>query len=163
MKKASRLLSLLILVGVATLMTNCDKDNENSKTVEQQQLEKLVGEWSLVSAMDEVAPDRTEHFADMVLKIEGTYSGEGKTYNYSLTGSRPNPSPWPGSGTWKFGTNKATEIIRDPASPSEILMNYVVSGSTLTLTFTLPDGADGWLETGRVKNVTGDWTFTFEK
>ncbi len=164
MKRTSKFLPFLVLL-TATVLCACKGDDGESKTVEQQQLEKLVGGWTLESAADESA-DRTNDFGSigtdrLALQVSGNYTGEGKTYNYSLTGLRPSPSPWPESGTWKFGTNKNTEIIRDPGTPSEIAMSYTVTESKLTLTFTVPDGG-GW-EGGRVKNVIGDWTFVFTR
>lgn len=160
MKITLKAYSLLILVAVAALQAGCKKDDNDSKTVEQQQLEKLVFEWTLQSAQDSQG-DRTADFAGLVLHITGNYTGEGKVYNYSLTGQRPNPSPWPESGVWKFGTDKTKDIIRDPGGVDEILMNYTVTGSDLILTFEVPDGG-GW-QGGRIKNVTGEWTFNFTK
>ncbi len=159
MKRTSRLLPFLVLL-TAVVFCACKDDDGDSKTVEQQQLEKLVGVWNIASATDD-SGDRTVDFNNLDLHVEGTYSGEGKTYNYNLTGTRPTPSPWPEVGTWKFGTNKNTDIIRDPGGPDEIMMNYTVTSDELTLTFTVPDGG-GW-GGGRVKNVIGDWTFKFTR
>lgn len=161
MKLVLRLLSVVIFAGLSIWLTGCKKDDDDSKTVEQQQLEKLAGDWNLVSAMDDVAPDRTADFPNLVLTFSGNYSGEGKIYNYSLSGTRPDPSPWPQSGTWKFGANKQEEIIRDPGGTSEILMKYTVTETDLILTFTVPENG-GW-KGGRIKNVTGEWTFTFNR
>ncbi len=161
MKITRRLLTLSILATAAIVYTGCKDKDDDSKTVEQQQLEKLAGAWNLVTATDAQTPDRTTDFTNLVLHLEGSYSGEGQTYNYNLTGTRPNPSPWPESGTWKFGTNKTSEIIRDPATTSEIMVNYSVADSELTLTFTVPE-TGGW-PGGRVKSVTGAWTFTFSR
>ncbi len=166
MKRAPKILSLLIMVIVATVYTGCKKDDGDSETLEKKQLDKLAGDWTIQTAND--GQDRTADFftsdnAPLVLHLSGTYV-EGGTYNYSFTGQRPDPSPWPASGTWKFGTDKSTTIIRDPNSPNEIQMNYQVTETDLILTFTVPDGSTGW-EGGvsRVRNVIGDWTFTFKK
>lgn len=161
MKMAFRLLSLALLAAVSLFYAGCKDKDEDPRTAEAQQLEKLAGDWNLVSALDSRAPDRTEDFEGLVLTFSGNYSGEGKTYNYSLSGPRPTPSPWPGSGTWKFGTNKNTEIIRDPGGQNEILMNYTVSENELILTFEVPT-TGGW-PGGRVKSVDGEWTFTFSR
>ena len=161
MKIATRILSLLILLAVMTFYVSCRKDDPDKKTEEETQLTKLKGVWNLVSAND--GQDRTADFPNLKLTLEGNYI-EGGTYNYSFTGERPDPSPWPADGTWKFGTNKARDIIRDPGGDSEILMNYSVTDSDLIITFNIPDGSAGW-EGGvsRIKSVTGDWTFTFNK
>ena len=162
MKIASRILSLLILVVISTFYMGCKKDDDDKKTEEQTQLEKLLGTWTVVSAND--GDDRTADFTDstpMVLTLAGNYA-EGGTYNYSLTGSRPDPSPWPASGTWKFGTNKQQDIIRDPNTGNEIPMTYSVTENELIIEFTVPDGSAGW-PGGRVGEVAGQWTFTFTK
>lgn len=160
MKIALRTLSLLILVGVAIFYTGCKDKNENTDTEEKKQLTKLVGAWTLQSAND--GQDRTSDFTGVVLHLEGNYTGEGKTYNYNLTGTRPDPSPWPESGTWKFGNPKTTQIIRDPSGVNEITMTYSVTDTDLIISFTVPDGSAGW-PGGRVNNVIGDWEFTFTK
>ena len=169
MKIAFRSLSLLVLVVVITFYAGCKKNPENEDTEEKKQLEKLVGDWTLVTAND--GQDRTTDFINevpepdepLILHIEGAYSGEGKTYNYRFTGTRPNPSPWPESGIWKFGNPKSTQIIRDPGGVNEIAMTYTVTETNLIISFTVPDGSAGWPGSSRVKNVIGDWEFTFEK
>ena len=167
MKIAFRILSLIILAVVTTFYTGCKNRDDDSETVEKKQLDKLLGDWTLQTAND--GTDRTSSFLTedtgdpLIMHIEGTYV-EGGTYNYSFTGRRPNPSPWPASGTWKFGTDKSTVIIRDPNSPNEIQMTYQVTGSDLVISFTVPDGSAGWQGgTTRVGNVIGEWTFTFTR
>ena len=161
MKIASRILSLLILALITTFYMGCKKDDDDKETEEKQQLDKLKGVWNLASAND--GQDRTGDFQNLVLTLEGNYV-EGGTYNYSFTGTRPDPSPWPVSGTWKFGTNKLTQIIRDPGGVNEIEMTYQVTATDLILSFTVPDGSAGWPGgSSRMKSVTGDWTFTFTK
>jgi hypothetical protein len=159
MKIALRVLSLLILVAVSAFYMGCKDDDEKKTSEEKQQLDKLLGTWTLQSAND--GNDRTGDFTNLVLTLSGNYV-EGGTYNYSFTGTRPDPSPWPPSGTWKFGTNKLTEMIRDPNSPDEISMTYTVTDTNLEIKFTVPDGSPGW-PGGRIKSVTGNWTFNFTK
>lgn len=164
MKIALKVRSLLILLALSALYTGCKKDDDDSKTLEQQQLEKLVFDWNLQSATDSQG-DRTADFTNLVLHLSGNYTGEGKIYNYSFTGqlpdSGPTSSPWPRSGTWKFGTDKSKDIIRDPGGASEIAMEYTVTATDLIITFEVPDGG-GW-PGGRIQNVTGEWTFTFTR
>ncbi|MEX2233849.1 MAG: hypothetical protein WD824_16915 [Cyclobacteriaceae bacterium] len=162
MKIASRILSLLILVMITTFYMGCKKDDDNTETEEKKQLDKLKSVWTIVSAND--GADRTVDFTDpndLVLTLAGNYV-EGGTYNYSFTGTRPTPSPWPVNGNWKFGTNKSTQIIRDPGSANEIEMTYQVTATELIILFNIPDGHPGWAGS-RVGSVTGDWTFTFTK
>ncbi len=130
-------------------------------TEEQLQLTKVKGSWALQSAND--GQDRTADFPNLILHLNGTYA-EGGTYDYSFTGTRPDPSPWPVSGTWKFGTSKSNEIIRGPGSVNEIFMTYSVTDTDLIISFNIPDGSAGWAGgTSRMKSVTGDWTFTFTR
>lgn len=161
MKIAFRVLSMLTVVVISTFYAGCKKDDGNPDTEEKKQLDKLLGAWTLQSAND--GTDRTADFPNLVLNLSGNYV-EGGTYNYSFTGTRPDPSPWPESGTWKFGTNKSTEMIRDPNSSSEIAMTYQVTATELIIQFNVPDGSSGWEGgTSRIRSVTGDWTFTFTK
>lgn len=161
MKIALRVLSLSIVVAISAFFAGCKDDDDDKPTQEKQQLDKLLGSWTMVSAND--GTDRTGDFTDLVLTLSGNYV-EGGTYNYSFTGIRPDPSPWPASGTWKFGTNKLTEMIRDPASSSEIAMTYTVTDTNLEISFTVPDGSSGWQGgSSRIRSVTGNWTFVFTK
>jgi hypothetical protein len=161
MKLALRLLSLVILSAIAGFYTSCKDKDKAKPTEEQTQLGKLKSVWTLESAND--GQDRTADFTNLKLTLEGNYV-EGGTYNYSFTGHRPDPSPWPVTGTWKFGTNKSTDIIRDPGTASETAMNYQVTDSNLIVTFNVADGSDGWPGgDSRTRSVSGDWTFTFTK
>ncbi len=160
MKIATRILSLFVMVGLATFYMSCDNGGGDDQTEEQKQLIKLVSTWNLTSATEDGTP-RTD-FTDLVLTISGTYAENG-TYNYSFSGTRPNPSPWPGSGNWKFGTNVLSDLIRDPGTADEIPMTYALSDNQLTISFTVPEGHAGWAGTSRVKSVTGDWIFVFTK
>lgn len=168
MKIALRVLSLSILVAVSAFYAGCGGDDEKKDTEEKKQLDKLLGTWTIQSADD--GTDRTTDFytnEDPAFPLKLTLSGnyvEGGTYNYSFTGTRPDPSPWPSSGTWKFGTNKLSDMIRDPGSSSEIAMTYTVTDTNLEINFTVPDGSSGWTGgTSRIKSVTGNWTFVFTK
>lgn len=158
MKFITRILSIGVLGALTAFYVSC-KPDEPTKTAEEIQLGKLVSTWALSSAND--SEDRTADFPGLVLTISGTFQ-PGQTYNYSLTGTRPNPSPWPASGTWKFGEDANTDIIRDPGSPSETNLTYSVNDNTLTIEFNIPSGSSGW-PGGRIESVEGDWTFVFTK
>jgi len=161
MKIASRILSMLILTLLTTFYMGCKKEENEKATEEKVQLDKLKSVWTLVSAND--GQDRTADFPNLVLTLAGNYA-EGGTYNYSFTGTRPDPSPWPADGTWKFGTKKSTEIIRDPGGVNEIDMTYQVTGTDLIISFNVADGSAGWPGgTSRIRSVSGDWRFTFTK
>lgn len=151
----------MVIAMITTFYMGCKGDDDNKKTEEETQLDKLKSVWTIQSAND--GDDRTEDFKDpdLVLTISGNFV-QGGIYDYSFTGTRPNPSPWPVSGKWQFGTNKLTTIIRDPGTSSEIEMSYQVTDTNLTLIFTVPDGSEGWAGS-RTSSVSGVWTFTFSK
>jgi hypothetical protein len=159
MKIASRILSLLILVGIATIYVACKDKKGNDETEESIQLKKLRSVWTMQTAND--GSDRTAEFDNLILTIEGNYVENG-TYSYSFAGTRPNPSPWPVSGTWKFGNPKSTQLIRDPGGVNETPMTYIVNETELEIKFNVPDGSQGW-PGGRISSVSGNWTFTFTK
>lgn len=169
MKLVSRTLSLLVMTGMAVFFMGCDGGGGEDKTQQEKQLIKLNSTWSL-SKVNNDGTDRND-FLNIKLEITGTYAQDG-TYNYKFSsgGTLPNPSPWPKYGTWKFGANPLTEIIRDPVSSSstnpnsEIDMNYEVTDSQLIITFVIPDGSLGWAGgTTRAKAVKGNWRFEFTK
>jgi hypothetical protein len=156
MKVATRLFTLLAIVGLAIFYSSCKPDDKDNRTTEEKQLDKVKNTWALTSAND--GTDRTTDFANLVLTVSGSFS-QGGTYNYSFTGTRPNPSPWPASGTWKFGTDPLTQIIRDPGQDIEIDATYTVTDSDLEIKFVIPDNWVG----GRRQSVSGSWTFNFVK
>ncbi len=156
MKVATRFLTLFAFVGLAVFYSGCGKEPTDNRTTEEKQLDQLKGTWAMVSAND--GNDRTSDFSNLVLTVAGSFS-QGGTYNYSLTGTRPNPSPWPASGTWKFGTDPLTQIIRDPGDDIEIDATYEVSATDLEIVFVIPDNWVG----GRTQSVSGTWTFNFVK
>jgi hypothetical protein len=159
MKLTTRILSLLVLAGMIIFASGCGPDPGKKKGAEEQQFEKLASSWTLVSASD--GDDRTADFVDLVLTLSGTFA-EGGTFNYDFTGVRPNPSPWPKSGTWKFGDDVTSDIIRDPGTDSELALEYTLTSDTnLTINFVIPDGDPGFPGGSRVGNVTGAWTFEF--
>lgn len=161
MKLLARLLSLIVVTSIAALLMNCDSGGGEGKSEEETQLDLLKGTWNLSSASLDGA-NRTD-FVDVTMTITGTYSKAG-TYSYSFTGTFPEPSPWPikSPGTFKFDPdNITTKLIR---GGDNIIMDYVVSSSSLSLTFTCascnyPGGAAG----GRVGEVNGEWVFSFTK
>jgi hypothetical protein len=93
--------------------------------------------------------------------VSGTYSSgtTNPVYNYSFTGTRPNPSPWPASGTWRFESvqNKIIRRLDD-----NVLINYTLGSNDTQLTMMFNYQGAGFAG-GRVDEVEGDWTFVFTK
>lgn len=158
MKVLARILSLFMLLAVATLYTSCGGDDGPTKTQEETQLDKLKADvWNIASASLGTT-DRTGDFTNLKLTFSGNYVAGG-TYGYSLSGTRPNPSPWPASGTWKFGSNVTSQIVRLDDDP-DLGMNYVLTDTQLTITFTYTGAG---FAGGRIEQVEGDWEFIFTK
>ncbi len=48
------------------------------------------------------------------------------TYSYTIAG-RPDRSPWPAGGSWTFGSDIESQIVRDPGSDHELNISYTVT------------------------------------
>lgn len=151
-----RILSLLVLVGFSVFFSSCGDDNNKKDSDEKKQLNKLKFSWTISSAKLD-GTDRTGDFTGLQLSISGDYKQDGGSYAYSFTGKRPNPSPWPSSGTWKFGSPATTQIIR---LDDNVTMNYAVTDSQLTISFAC---ATCDFAGSRVNQVNGQWEFVFTK
>jgi hypothetical protein len=157
MKLIFRLLSIMSLIAVMAVFTQCDDDKEKDTTAEEKQLGLLSKTWTITSATKDT--DRTGDFKnpDLALEISGAFdSGNPKgPYKYKITGTMPTPSPWAsGSGTWTFGADPSKTIIRG----DDVEIHYVLSGNTLTLTFTCTTCGD---DNAKVKSAEGEWVFVF--
>lgn len=144
---------LAILLGYA----GCSKSKDPGPSEQDQALTNLSATWKVGTAgnVTQDGVSKKADYTNFTLTISGTPGAD--TFNYTTTG-RPPLSPWPASGTWKFGTTVATDIVRDSGDKA-LNMNYVVSGSNLQLTFTYAGAG----ETARTSNVKGVWVFTLTK
>lgn len=156
MKILTRILSLSLVATAALFYSGCGSKGGGTDSAQKVQLAKLTKTWTLTTATLD-GKDRTSDFANLKLTVSGTYSKDGDTYTYSFTGSRPNPSPWPASGTWQFGANPATDLTRLDDTPPQAL-TYTVSDTQLDIKMTYSGtGFAG----SRVNQVTGNWEFVF--
>jgi hypothetical protein len=162
MKLATRILSLLVLAAFATFYMSCDGGGGDDQSEEQVQFNKLKSDW-LVDKVLEDGDDRTLDFQGTTLTLEGNFV-QGGSYLYSFEGPMPDISPFPRTGSWRFGEDPSSQIIRDQ-DENELDMTYEFSGdnNTLVIFLNVPEGHPGWGTTGRGKSVTGDWEFTFTK
>ena len=139
---------ILFVIGIGMMvltLIDCKKDD----AVDPDPLAPLVGVWNCTKATrGGVAVDGYESF-----KLTLTGTSDASTFNYVAAG-RPATSAWPASGTWKFGTNTATDIIRDADLP----VSYSVTDTQLELTFNYTGSGFA-----RVGEVGGTWVFTFTK
>lgn len=164
MKLLTRTLSLLTIASLTLFFANCGGDDGNGKSEEEVQLGKLKKTWNIVSA-ELQGVDRTADFTGFTLTITGTYDKDAIAgdypYDFSVGGSRPTPSPWPGppgAGTWEFGGDPETLIVRD----DEIGIVYSInSNEQLTLTFTCPEGGCQY-PGNRTSQVVGTWEFVLD-
>lgn len=161
MRLLTKTCSLFLVVGLAALISCGGGGGETAK--EKVQLGKLSKTWTMLStngaSLD--GQDKTTLFTNFKVIVTGTYnkSNPAGPYNFSVSGSRQDPSPWPATGTWEFssiGSNDSGVITRD----DDIAISYVInSNGQLTLTFECatcdyPGGA-------RAGSVNGTWTFVF--
>lgn len=154
MKITARILSLLMLVAIATFSVSCGGDDDDDKSAAEKQIDKLVGTWTATTVTFEGNPHPLEH-TNFQLVI--TASGSKTSVKYEAKNRPVGPSAWPGAGTFEFGTNPNTTLIRD----DEANITYTVSGQTLTMSFTF--SGEPYPAAGRVKNVAGNWYFEFTK
>jgi len=159
------LLALLILAGATLTFTHCGDDGPG-KTLEQKQFDKLKKTWTIVSATLD-ATNRTSDFTGFSITLGGTFNSTNPKgpYTFSVSGTRPTPSPWPASGNWFFGGDPESQLVRDEntngtSDGSDLAITYFIdSTGKLSLTFT----CSGCNYPGsRVNLVDGVWTFVLQ-
>lgn len=159
MKFLTRTLSLVTVASLALFFANCGGDGGGGSAKEKTQLKKLSKTWEIVSA-DLDGDDRTADFTGFTLTLSGTYDSDSPEgpYNYSVSGNRPDPSPWPASGTWTFASISGNEgnLLRDDDVP----MHYKIS-SNGQLTLNVECTACSY-EGAKTSEVNGTWTFVFD-
>lgn len=169
MKVAARVFSFLLLASAVIFLSNCKKDDPEASP-EQVQLGKLVGSWTMQSA----TLDGDDRSGDVngVLVLEGTYAADGGQYNYyfsSATMPSPGLSPWPlktsaSKGTWKFGSDVTTQIVRLDDDPDMQISYNMPSDNQLEMTFVCSScDFPGGTVPAKIKEISGEWKFTFSK
>lgn len=149
--------SILTVFAIILVLSGCKKKNADPDIPEKTALAALSKTWNIVSAhLDNT--DRTDDFAGFSLSISGTFNSSEPSgpYNFSVSGSRPTPSPWPQSGSWSFGSNPQSNIIRNEIPDGTVAISYNISNGTLTLEFECQDCN---YASARVDAVAGVWTF----
>ena len=123
--------SLLLVIALGSmvfLLTDCKKSDDPEPSVEEAQLQKLLGTWKATQvSKDAVAQSGYENF-----KL--TISGTTTQVDY-LSSGKPAASPWPAAGTLTFGPQPSTDLVRD-----DVQITYSVTGTQLQITF-LYEGA----------------------
>ncbi|WKZ58521.1 MAG: hypothetical protein QY309_11650 [Cyclobacteriaceae bacterium] len=158
-KVVSRLASLMIVAGALVFLSNCGGDDPKDPA-QKVQLEKLSTTWNIVSATLD-GTTRTADFTGFTLTISGTFNSNDPDgpYNYSVSGTRPTPSPWPASGQWEFavlGTGDTGTLLRSDG----VDVTYSISSNNqLTLSFACVECDYAG---SRVEEVIGDWVFVLD-
>lgn len=152
MKITLKILSFVLVLTV--LFSACKKNDPTPPSIQDQQLGKLTASWKASSA--KLEGTEQPGYENFVLTISGTAGATSFGYT---AGGRPSNSPWPASGTWKFGDNPESQIVRDPGG-DEVIMTYSVSDTELQVTFNF--SGVGY-PSSRVANVKGEWVFAFKK
>lgn len=161
MKIVSRIVSLAVIACVLMVFSNCGSDGAATPP-EKIQLEKLSKTWTLTNATLGGAP-RFADFTGFNLTISGSFNKttpEGP-YNYSVTGSRPTPSPWAANGTWSFsniGSGDTGSLLRNDGVP---MVYAISSGGQLTISDLICDKIICNYPGARAGQVEGNWVFTF--
>jgi hypothetical protein len=158
--KLLRNIPLLLALAAVVLVSSC-KPGDDPDPFEKVQLGKFAKTWTISSAsLDNV--DRDD-FSTISLVLAGTFNASSPAgpYQYTVNGTRPNPSPWPASGSWSFaqGEGAKTTIIRDSGT-SEVQMSYVLSADAKTLTLNFTVAGTGF-QGSRTNEVEGNWEFVF--
>lgn len=159
MKLLTRTLSLLTIASLTLFFANCGGDDGGGKSKEEKQLDKLKKNWNIVSVtLDNV--DKLQLFTGFTLEFSGTYDKDAQTgdypYDFTVGGNRQDPSPWPASGSWEFGGDPETLIVRDDGVGIVYSIN---SNGELTLQFTCTTCNYAG---SRTAEVQGNWEFVLD-
>jgi len=155
MKKLSYLFSLMILVSFLGFLSCGGDDGGEQKTTEEQQIDNLAGTWVTTADSDVLfnssdAPGDWSNFSITFTQQKGVSTAGAPTAEvdiFSLSTYQPT-----GSNT----TNFTVQFNGDANETA----NVNISGSNMTMTFTL---AEGDKLGARVLSVEGNWTFNLVK
>ena len=151
--KAFRISTPLVFLGLILIFSGCGSKSTPAESTQDKQLGLLSQTWKVGTVtLDTKDQNATGAWTNFQLTISGTKGGT--TFNYSCAG-RPTLGPWPASGTWTFGTDPVTQIIR---TEDNLNMTYTVTPTTLQVNFNY--AGNGY---SRVSNVSGNWIFNFTK
>lgn len=154
--KAFKILSLIGLVTILLTYAGCKKDSNPVEPVTDVQLGKLTKTWK-VNTVSLDGTDRTAEYTTPGFTLVMTGTKGNTSFGYSTSG-RPALSPWKSSGSWEFGTDPVTQIIRDKGTSDELNMTYTVTETTLEIKFNFQK--DGYA--ARTGVVKGQWIFNFK-
>lgn len=152
--KTTKLLMLALLC--LSLAACSDDDDKAEPSVFEIQFKKMAHTWAATEVTLDGADKSTDFTSFKLVLDEGD---EELLHTYATTG-RPAGSPWKAAGEWAFDFNGevTTKFQRDGGAEA-IIINYVVTETTLQLTFGFV--GDGYA--AKTADATGTWVFKFEK
>lgn len=162
--KPFRFVLTVLSLGVIFSFSGCGGKGGGGETTQDKQFGMLSTKTWNISSVFLGGVDQTSTWTGFKLVISGTKGSSTFSYN-TATGTRPTLGPWPsgggvgGLGTWAFGNDPVTNIIRDPGKADELPMTYAVTATTLTISF--PYSGAGYGPNQRTGNIGGNWVFTF--
>lgn len=157
MKRLSNLFAALVFASLVVFMSCGGGDDPPAPTVEELAAADLTGKTWTVDASSITyngnVPDG--NWSSFTLSFSGDATGGSYTASGVDTSDSGFSDIWPASGTWSFITSgsNVTGISRSDG----IDMTGTISGTSLTLTFTVPDPS-----TGRTAGLyDAPWAFSF--
>ncbi len=158
MKRLSNLLAALVFASLVIFMSCGGGGDDPAPTVEELAAADLVGKTWTVNASsityDGSVPDG--NWDNFSLSFSGGAAGGSYTAS-GVDSSDPGFSDvWPSNGSWEFivSNDRVTGIRR---TNDDIPMTGTISGTSLTLTFSVPDPG-----TARTSGLyDAPWAFTF--
>jgi len=149
----------VLVIFSSILFSGCGEDAPKP-SIQELTLPKLVKSWTLTSVtLDGVNKKTANEYNSFKLSISGVYNKAtpDAEYTYNVSG-RTQLSPWPANGKWKFDTTSPEiNILRDAATDNEIKITYVVTDTSLEISFNY----QGTGIAGRTDVVKGQWVMTF--
>ncbi len=147
-----KIYNLTLMLGVLIVLSACKEDKPSEESIA---LSKLSSTWNTMSVTKDGV--MMSGYEDFSLTLSG--STLASTFAYATLG-RPALSPWPSGGSWTFGANIPSQIIRDAGSIHELVVNYTLVDKQLTLEFNF--SGTGYSK-GRMNSPAGSWKFIFSK
>ena len=140
--------------AVTLKATTLSLENVSSKVIKikSTQILLLSRNWKATSVKNDGVDQAG--YTNFVLTLSGTVGAT--TFGYTTTG-RPTLSAWPSSGNWTFDSDPLITMIRDDGTVDELNITYVVTNTTLQMTFNF----QGTGYSGRVHGVKGQWVMLF--
>src|SRR6267154_1963038 len=114
MKSKIEILYTLSLLIVAILAGGCGSKH-NAPSTEEIQVNKLNTTWKFKSVVKDGVDE--PGYDNLKLTISGSASSKSNVY---AVAGRPGKSPWPAGGTWVFGSDVMTKLVRDKGTADEL-------------------------------------------